>query len=353
MLDDAAVIGAAQQLASETAAAVAKLHTELDAIRADMAAQGGYLTLSDSGDVTINAPPDMRDELRPIADNIESRAHALIHQASRTSTPIAPRSSAMWRRETSPPAAQRMSPPPRRWAATSRACRRRIRPRARAATPGDVKAWWDALSEEEQEAVKAEHPDWVGNRDGVPVPDRSDVNRVALDRELTDVQRHLDELGSREDFIRNSGIGCADRPPPSTPSGSGLCRARLDNAKAMKEALSMNGDPSKGYDPDRYLMLLEFPEGRDPRAAIAHGNPDTAEHVSVTVPGMDTHPTSLPGMVEEAGALREEAQDQLTLAGRENEQVAAIAWFGYDPPDTTDGVRDRGARRAPRQRSRT
>ncbi|BBZ09344.1 hypothetical protein MDOR_35130 [Mycolicibacterium doricum] len=38
--------------------------------------------------------------------------------------------------------------------------------------------------------------------------------------------------------------------------------------------------PAKGYDPNRYLMLLEFPDGREPRAAVAVGNPDTAEHVS-------------------------------------------------------------------------
>ena len=58
----------------------------------------------------------------------------------------------------------------------------------------------------------------------------------------------------------------------------------------MKQALSVDGKTEKGYDPNRYLMLLEFPDGRDPRAAIAIGNPDTAEHVSVTVPGMDTEP---------------------------------------------------------------
>ena len=40
VLDDAAVIGAVHQLASETATAVAKLHTELASIRADVVGAG-------------------------------------------------------------------------------------------------------------------------------------------------------------------------------------------------------------------------------------------------------------------------------------------------------------------------
>ena len=38
-------------------------------------------------------------------------------------------------------------------------------------------------------------------------------------------------------------------------------------------------------------------------------------------------------MVTEVSALRNEAQAQLYLAGKGDEKVAAIAWFGYDPPD--------------------
>ena len=178
VLDDAAVIGAVQQLASETAAAVAKLHTELDAIRADVAAQGGLLLLSDNGDVTINAPPDMRDELRPIADNIESRALALIHQAEDIDADcaevfgqvehgdITPKGATdfasaqeMGRDQSGPvgavPARGRWGDRPRKHRVVERAVR-----------GGAPK-------------VIAGHPDWIGTRDGVPVPDRSEVNKAS------------------------------------------------------------------------------------------------------------------------------------------------------------------------------
>ena len=352
VLDDAAVIGAVQQLASETVAAVAKLHTELDAIRADIAAQGGYLTLSDNGDVTINAPPDMRDELRPIADNIESRAHALIHQASRHRRrlrrglrpcgegrhhrqrrngcrhrpgdgprPVGPVGAVSTRGPEQPhPATSRLG---------GRRCPRRSRKPSRQSTPiGSATATGFPCR------IAAMSTRWRWTANSPTCSDNSMSSAAARTSSAT------------PNWMRR-------QPPPSTPSGSGALQTRLDNAKAMKEALSMNGDPSKGYDPDRYLMLLEFPEGRDPRAAIAHGNPDTAEHVSVTMPGMDTHPTSLPGMVEEAGALRAEAQDQLDprgsgkRAGR-GDRMVRLRPAGRDRRDC-----DRGARRAPRQRSRT
>jgi hypothetical protein len=335
VLDDAAVIGAVQQLAGGTAAAVTKLQNELASIRADVAAQGGLLVLSDSGEVTINALTDMHDELRPIADNIEARAQALIHQADDIDADCAEvfghleRGDITAKGATDFASAQEMGRDQSGLSAP-------YPPEGEGATPEDVNAWWDALSEQEQQNVIAEHPDWIGNRDGVPVWARSEVNKAALDREIADVQGQLDALGTREDFIRNSGMDPAQAAGVYTER-AGPLQARLDNAKAIREALSVDGDPAKGYDPERYLMLFERPEGRETRAAIAYGNPDTAEHVSVTAPGMDTHPTSLPGMVNEANAMRAEAQFQLNLAGRGDERVAAIAWLGYDPPDTTDG----------------
>src|SRR5690606_35404494 len=88
--------------------------------------------------------------------------------------------------------------------------------------------------------------------------------------------------------------------------------------------------------------LLEFPEGREPRAAIAVGNPDEAEHVAVTTPGVGTTPTSLPDMVSEAEALRVETQRQLDRVGRNDEQVSTIAWLGYEPPGKDISVLEAG-----------
>ena len=299
VLDDAAAIGAVQQLAEETSAAVAKLQSELAAVRADVAAQGGFLQLAANGDVTITGPPDIREELQPIADNIEARAKALIHQAEDIDADCAEvfghleHGDITARGATDFATAQEMGRDQSGLSAP-------YPPEGEEVTPQNVNAWWDALSDEEQQKVIAEHPDWIANRDGVPVPARHQANIPVLERELADVQRQLDALGSREDFIRSHPEMDPAQAAAVYAKRVGELQPRFDNAKAMKEALSLEGDPSKGYDPNKYLMLLEFPDGREPRAAIAVGNPDEAEHVSVTTPGVGTNPTSLPDMVEEA-----------------------------------------------------
>jgi hypothetical protein len=353
VLDDAAVIGAVAQLASETAAAVAKLHTELDAIRADVSAQGGYLTLSDNGDVTINAPPDMRDELRPIADNIEARAKALIHQAEDVDADCAEVFGHVESGDitaggaTDVPSAQEMGRDQSGLSAP-------YPPEGEGVMPEDVTAWWNALSEEEQNRVKAEHPDWIGDRDGVPTPVRSDVNKAQLDRELVDAQRAVDELPTFEEYAGagSSGPGSAAKRDAYDRMVA-AANDRLNEARALKGAMSEGGDANNPYDDNKYLMLLEYPEGRETRAAVAVGNPDTAEHVSVTTPGVDTRATSVPDMVMEASNLRSETQNQLLLAGRADEQVATIAWLGYEPPGKSDisvleaGFEDRANEAAP------
>jgi hypothetical protein len=178
VLDDAAVIGAVQQLASETAGAVAKLQPELESVRADVSARGGYLTLSDNGDVTINAPPDMRDELRPIADSIESRAKALIRQAEDIDADCpevfghVENGDITARGATDVPSAQEMGRDQSGLSAP-------YPPEGEGVMPEDVTAWWNALSTEEHDKIKAEHPDWIGDRDGVPTPFRRRSTRTS------------------------------------------------------------------------------------------------------------------------------------------------------------------------------
>lgn len=93
--------------------------------------------------------------------------------------------------------------------------------------------------------------------------------------------------------------------------------------------------------PDVRLMLLDT-RGRRLRAAFAAGNPDTATHVAVSVPGLNTTVAdSLDGMVAEAIGLRESASRQLAwVPGRARETVAAIGWIGYQAPQirTREGL---------------
>ena len=330
---DAAVIGAVAQLAEETELAVGKLHTELDAIRAGVAAEGGLLHLADNGEVTVHGTPEQQEELKITAENIEARAKALIHQAEDIDADCAEvfghieNGDVTARGAGDFASAQEMG---REQSGLSAP----YPPEGHEVVPRDVTAWWNALSKEEQDKVVAEHPDWIGTRDGVPIPDRSKANIPALERELAEAQRDVDALPTLDEYIReHGGYGPGSRLKEAEYNQTVKERTdRLDNAKAMKEALTVDGK----YDPNKYLISLEFPEGREPRAVIAVGNPDTAEHVAVTTPGVGTTPTSIPGMVSEADALRSEIQNQLVRADKVGEDVATIAWLGYEPPAKDD-----------------
>lgn len=99
--------------------------------------------------------------------------------------------------------------------------------------------------------------------------------------------------------------------------------------------------------PERKLMLLDTDNGRQGRAAIAVGDPDTATHVSVTTPGLNTTVHGAIGaMTSEATNLQRHALSQLSLVpGHEHDTVSAIAWIGYDPPQVPGKGCSRQARR--------
>ncbi len=101
---------------------------------------------------------------------------------------------------------------------------------------------------------------------------------------------------------------------------------RLADIAAIQGALEV---------PDSHLVYLEKPD--DPSemipAATSVGDPFTADHVSVTVPGVGgTTRGTIKGMTGEAAELRAEAQAVARRVG-ESRDIATVAWVGYQPPD--------------------
>jgi Alpha/beta hydrolase len=336
VLDDAAVLGAVEQLAEETAAAVSKLQSELAELRALVRAQDGHLSMSDTGEVSITGTPDEVKKLQQLADDIETRAKALIHQAQDIDNDCAEVFGHVINGDvrangagdaagafTSGEAQSGLSAP--------------YPPTGPQTEPNDATAWWDALSEDEQRKVITEHPDWIGGRDGVPTPARSEVNKGFLDREIAATQADIAVSPTWREYLPRHPEMTLAQAQASYNAMMAPKQERLASAQAIKRSMSIEGDLSKGYDPDRYLMLFK-PGDNEMNAAVAIGNPDEATHVSVSTPGMNTHATSMPDMAAEAVNLRAEATGQLRLDGQGDEKVSAIAWFGYDPPDVDPTV---------------
>ncbi|OBF27973.1 alpha/beta hydrolase [Mycobacterium sp. ACS4331] len=336
VLDDAAVIGAVAQLAEETAQAVAELQRELADIRAAVAAGDGHLLLSDSGEVTVIGSAEEIAQWRDDAEEIEARAKALLRQADDIDADCREVFDNIAEGEVTAHGATDLAGA-RRAGEQQSGLSAPYPPEGEGTRPVDVTAWWEALTPEEQQKVTVEHPDWLGNRDGVPVVVRDGVNRRFLEQEIAAAQADVDAIPTREEYRQqHPGMNAAQFNSAYSALVSDR-RRRLDEALSVKTAMSSLGQPEKGYDPNRYLMLFS-PTETELLAAVAIGNPDTATHVAVTTPGMNTHATSLPGMAAEAVALRDEANFQLGKTGFGDESVATIAWFGYDPPDVDETV---------------
>lgn len=180
------------------------------------------------------------------------------------------------------------------------------------ASPKDVNKWWRSRTIAEQNAIKASSPDSIRNLDGIPTDVRSELNMAALPREITRLQNGwLDGTGQVH-----------------------IDRDKLADLTALQTALHDH--------PDISLLLLDTTSNPNKvLAAIAKGDVDNAERVSVTVGGMNTSVhDSVEEMAVEATAQHDMAVQLREIANVPNPgSVATIAWLGYEAP----GLKDVGA----------
>jgi hypothetical protein len=167
------------------------------------------------------------------------------------------------------------------------------------ATADEVFAWWNSLSENEQDQLIAEHPPELGNLNGIPADVRNKINIALLS----------DDLASADEVRRR-------------------------NAERVKQGL----DHDRGSDPGNLRPVLLW--AYDPlafngqgRAAIAIGDPDHAEDIAVIVPGVGSSVASgwLAGGHNDAVNVFDQA-----TAAYPDDDLSVIAWMGYDAPDGYD-----------------
>ena len=180
------------------------------------------------------------------------------------------------------------------------------------ASPQENASWWNSLSEEDKQWMIREHPDVIGNLEGVDYASRDKANRIMLPRLKEQAEADL------EKFYHDN--------PHADPSLHHE-RDRLKNRiKALEQIEATLKNESDGV--PRYLMQLD-PSGPNILAAVSQNNPDDAEHVGVIVPGMTT---SVAGSIKEydghAKVMREAAEE----AAGPGHKVAMVSFFGYDAP---------------------
>ena len=178
--------------------------------------------------------------------------------------------------------------------------------------PATVLAWWESLDRVHQDRLTTALPGLVGNLEGVPYAARDTANRSFL----SDAVAALD--------IRLAG---------GSTSPDDLARAAM-----LDEVGAALADRTSGT-ADRHLVALDTV--MPGRAAVVVGDLDTADDVSVLVPGMlFTVSGQIVDWSETAGDLYDEQAAWATLlAGRSADApqtTAVVAWMGYRTPDLTN-----------------
>ncbi|MFE2498644.1 alpha/beta hydrolase [Streptomyces scopuliridis] len=204
-------------------------------------------------------------------------------------------------------------------------------------SPQDNASWWKGLSPEEQAAWFSLRPDAVGALDGLPSTVRDEANRIVFEEKRGELQTELDSI---------------PKPPANewTWITAGMYPSKVHTDEWMEwhnkygdryEQLnkSLNGMKSiqDRFDrtgeqglPEAYL--LGFSAEGNGRAIVANGNPDTADHQAVYVPGTTSNLGSINGDINRMVNVWRVAD------GADNGSVSTITWLGYDAPQ--DIVKD-------------
>ncbi|MFD3556793.1 alpha/beta hydrolase [Streptomyces goshikiensis] len=179
--------------------------------------------------------------------------------------------------------------------------------------PQQSKDWWAGLDDEKRQFYLAAYPDRIGALDGLPAPARDEANRSALDLRLNDYA------------LREGSLGYHDR-------------YNHRNLTTLKERLEKTDSGS----PDKRMYLLGFGTEKDGRAVAVLGNPDTARHTAVLVPGTDNQLDNYGGQLNRI----DKPQNAAANSTAPGEGVSVISWMDYDAPEIDGSVTTQGRARA-------
>lgn len=184
------------------------------------------------------------------------------------------------------------------------------------ASPQEVASWWSSLSDEDKQWMIHEHPDVIGNLDGVDYTSRNQANRIMLPRlkkqAEADLQKFYDDNGP---YIE-----------PALRSERDRLKNRVTALEQIEETL--NRENTENPPVPRYLMQLDA-SGPNILAAVSQNNPDDAGHIGVIVPGMTT---SVAGSLGEYDGHATTMREAAEKAAGPNDKVAMVEFFGYDAP---------------------
>jgi hypothetical protein len=185
-------------------------------------------------------------------------------------------------------------------------------PPGRDAGPADWAAWFASLSPAHQQWLIANDPALIGNRDGIPAWARDQANRHQIDDHRAALQRQLDALGPEPSFYFDPARWAAWKQQHDALTN------KLAGLDTIEQILAKHGD-------NRQLLLLDPTGSHQLKAALAVGDVDNADNVTVFTPGLTSTVKGMAGYDSDMANLVHQAEQH-------GGSTAAIAWLGYEAP---------------------
>ena len=206
--------------------------------------------------------------------------------------------------------------------------------------PKEFTRFWNDLSKEQKDYLYNKDHN-IGNHPGMPAgdddhPGSDFYNRLNLADQLPRAQAAADQAAAlraqHPDWAEGRNLPRNVADAQQYAAWQRQYSAALQASKGLADLQAVNRVVKDN--PDRKLLLLDTQSGDQVHAAIAIGDPDSATHVSVTTPGLNTTVHgAIESMASEATTLQRTALSQLSLVpGHEHDTVSTIAWIGYDAP---------------------
>ncbi|MEV6674971.1 alpha/beta hydrolase [Streptomyces sp. NPDC051162] len=189
-------------------------------------------------------------------------------------------------------------------------------------SPKENADWWAKRTQAEKDEYVALHPELIGALDGLPSTVRDGANRVVLLEQYGETKAELAALEKEEPWRLDArGLPTAEWLKWSHE------RDLLDGAVKGMDAIQQRFDQTgKNGLPEAYLLSFDT-KGRG-HAVIANGNPDTATHTAVYVPGTEARLGKIGGDVKRMTDMWLKANSMAAPS----EKVSTITWLGYIAP---------------------
>ncbi|MEU0399259.1 alpha/beta hydrolase [Streptomyces sp. NPDC006197] len=195
-------------------------------------------------------------------------------------------------------------------------------------SPKENAAWWNGLSQEQRDEYATLYPASVGALDGLPSSVRDDANRMVFAETGAQIRTDLAKPAPNQYIPNPSGSYPAVVLSPEYKEwqkNQETLKNQLKGVEAIEARFAATG--KEGL-PEAYL--LGYDKNGIGRAIIANGNPDTADHTAVYVPGTKTNLSNEFG--DDINRMTETWLEASKMAPGQN--VSTITWFGYEAPQS-------------------